>query len=105
MASHPPETSLDATRVWVEFADPATPAGEAAEQVFRADLTWLTSSWTCIFGRGCAGIYADRPDDGCCTLGAHYSDADDEKRVRGWVKKLSPDTWQRHAKGRQRRGG
>ena len=30
-------------------------------QVFRVDLTWLTSSWTCIFGRGCHGIYADRP--------------------------------------------
>ena len=23
----------------------------------------------CIFGSGCQGIYADRPDDGCCTLG------------------------------------
>ena len=36
----------------------------------------------CIFGQGCRGIYADRPDDGCCTLGAHFSDKDDEKRVR-----------------------
>ncbi len=105
MTAHPRETSLDATRVWVEFADPATPEGTPAEQVFRADLTWLTSSWTCIFGRGCAGIYADRPQDGCCTLGAHFSDADDEKRVRGWVKKLSPDTWQRHGRGRRGNGG
>ncbi len=105
MTVHPKETSLDATRVWVEFADPEAPEGSAAEQVFRADLTWLTSSWTCIFGRGCAGIYADRPQDGCCTLGAHFSDADDEKRVRGWVKRLSPDTWQRHAEGRRGAGG
>jgi hypothetical protein len=60
-------------RAFVEFGDPADP-----DQVFRCDLTWLTSRWTCIFGRGCQGIYADRPDDGCCTLGAHFSDEEDE---------------------------
>lgn len=84
-----PETSLDITRRWVEFADPG-----GAEQVFRCDLTWLTSSWTCIFGRGCPGVYASRPDDGCCTHGAHFSDDDDEARVRRYAKRLSPDEWQ-----------
>ena len=65
------ETPLEIPRVWVEFDDPAD-----AAQRFRCDLTWLTSNWTCIFGVGCQGIYADRPDDGCCTLGAHFSDKD-----------------------------
>ena len=46
--------------MWVEFSDPVD-----ANQRFRCDLTWLTSSWSCIFGSGCAGIYKDRPDDGC----------------------------------------
>jgi len=64
-----PETALDIPRMWVEFPDPAD-----AGQRFRCDLTWLTSAWTCIFGSGCAGIYEDRPDDGCCTLGAHFTD-------------------------------
>src|SRR5918995_5684080 len=50
---------LDIARTWAEFDDPAN-----AGQRFRADLTWLTSSWTCIFGAGCRGIYGDRPDDG-----------------------------------------
>ena len=27
----------------------------------RCDLTWLTSSYTCIFGQGCQGIYASSP--------------------------------------------
>ena len=49
------EVPLDFPRAWVEFPDPAD-----AEQVFRCDLTWLTSRWTCIFGRGCQGIEADR---------------------------------------------
>jgi hypothetical protein len=99
-----PELPLDSPRAWVEFPDPAGDA-TAPAQVFRADLTWLTSSWTCIFGRGCAGIYSDRPDDGCCTLGAHFSDRDDEKRVGRWMKQLTPQTWQRHAAGRRSAGG
>lgn len=82
----------------MEFADPAD-----EEQIFRCDLTWLTSRWTCIFGRGCQGIYAGRPDDGCCTLGAHFSDKDDEKRVASWVARLTPELWQYHEQGRGKR--
>jgi hypothetical protein len=86
----------------VEFPDPETAPepGTAAVQVFRCDLTWLTSAWTCIYGRGCAGIYADRPDDGCCTLGAHFADNDDEKRVRKAAKRLTASQWQYRAAGR-----
>jgi hypothetical protein len=91
------ESPLDGARLWVEFPDPAAdidPETGAPEQVIRCDLTWLTSSWTCIFGRGCAGIYADRPDDGCCTLGAHFADEDDEERVATAVERLTPEVWQ-----------
>lgn len=84
-----PETDLDIPRIWVEFTDPAN-----SEQRFRCDLTWLTSSWTCIFGAGCQGIYADRPDDGCCTLGAHFTDKDDLERVREIADELGEDEWQ-----------
>jgi hypothetical protein len=86
-----PEVDLVFPRAWVEFADPADET-----QVFRCDLTWLTSSWMCIFGQGCPGIYADRPHDGCCTLGAHFSDKDDQKRVKKFAKMLGPDDWQFH---------
>ena len=82
---------LDFPRAWVEFPDPAD-----ADQVFRCDLTWLTSRWTCIFGSGCAGIFAERPDDGCCTLGAHFSDKKDEKRTLKIAKELTAETWQNH---------
>ena len=84
-----PEVDLGFPRAFVEFTDP----GDGG-QVFRCDLTWLTSRYTCIFGRGCQGIYADSPDTGCCTLGAHFSDADDERRVAGFVARLTPDLWQ-----------
>ncbi|MCE0540116.1 hypothetical protein LWF15_31950 [Kineosporia rhizophila] len=64
------------------------------DQVFRCDLTWLTSNWTCVYGSGCAGIYADRPSDGCCTLGAHFADEEDEERVTEAVKGLDATLWQ-----------
>jgi hypothetical protein len=94
-----PEVDLDFPRSWLEFSDP-----DDADQVFRCDLTWLTSRWTCIFGSGCAGIYATAPDSGCCTLGAHFSDAEDEERVAVWVDKLDDSLWQRRGEALGKRG-
>ena len=83
------EVALDVPRIWVEFTDPAD-----SGQRFRCDLTWLTSSWMCIYGNGCQGIYADRPDDGCCTLGAHFTEDADYERVAAVAANLGPDEWQ-----------
>lgn len=85
------EVDLVFPRAFVEFVDPTD-----TDQVFRCDLTWLTSAWTCIFGQGCPGIYDSSPDVGCCTLGAHFSDEDDEARVAGFVARLTPSQWQQH---------
>ena len=63
----------------------SSPTRPTTSEVLRCDLTWLTSSYMCIFGQGCHGIYADAPDVGCCTLGAHFADKDDEKRVATYV--------------------
>jgi hypothetical protein len=91
-----PEVDLVFPRVFVEFVDPADD-----DQVFRCDLTWLTSRYQCIFGQGCHGIYADAPDTGCCTLGAHFADKSDEKRVASFVDQLDEDHWQFHPDGRR----
>ena len=71
-----PETPLDFPREWIEFFDPAD-----EEHLIRADLTWLCSRWTCIFGRGCHGVEPGRDSDGCCSHGAFFSDKADEKRI------------------------
>jgi hypothetical protein len=92
-----PEVPLDFPRAWVEFDDPSD-----GTQRYKVDLTWLTSRWACIFGAGCPGIYAGRPDDGCCTLGAHFSDKADEKRVRRFVKLLTPEDWQHYDVGHRK---
>ncbi|TYL54832.1 hypothetical protein FXB39_04245 [Nocardioides sp. BGMRC 2183] len=86
-----PEVDLDFPRAHVEFVNP-----DDETEVLRCDLTWLTSAYTCIFGAGCQGIYADSPDTGCCTLGAHFADREDEDRVAGYVAQLTPEHWQFH---------
>ena len=91
----PPEVPLDFAREWIEFPDPADP-----DHVVRADLTWLSSAWTCIFGRGCAGVVEGRPDDGCCSHGAYFTDEDDLHRVTANVADLTDDDWQLAPLGR-----
>ncbi len=85
----PSEVPLDFTREWIEFVDP-----DDAEHVIRADLTWLCSRWTCIFGRGCHGIEKGGASDGCCTHGAFFSDRADEKRIRRFARELTAEDWQ-----------
>ncbi|MFV2099702.1 hypothetical protein [Micromonospora sp. LOL_024] len=88
------EVPLDFPREWIEFVDPAD-----ERHLVRADLTWLLSRWTCIFGKGCHGIIAGRVTDGCCSHGAFFTDSDDEKRVRAAAKRLTPATWQHFQRG------
>ncbi|SFK34787.1 hypothetical protein [Geodermatophilus ruber] len=96
MEDVPPEVPLDFAREWVEFPDPADP-----RHIVRADLTWLASAWTCIFGRGCAGVVAGRPDDGCCSHGAFFADEDDLARVTSAVADLADEDWQLAPVGRR----
>ena len=93
-AVRPAEVGLDFPREWIEFGDPAD-----EQHLVRADLTWLLSRWTCVFGSACHGIVAGRAEDGCCTHGAFFTDADDESRVKAAAAKLSPATWQHYRRG------
>ena len=88
---------LDFPREWITFTDPADDDHE-----IRADVTWLLSTWGCIFGRGCAGVVAGRASDGCCSHGAFFSDDEDEERVKAFAAKLIPEEWQFAAVGRKR---
>ncbi|MGY1744451.1 hypothetical protein [Blastococcus sp. SYSU D00695] len=91
----PPEVEPDFAREWLEFPDPADPG-----RVVRADLTWLGSAWTCVFGRGCAGVVEGRADDGCCSHGAFFSEEDDLLRVTAAVAELTDEDWQLAPVGR-----
>lgn len=90
------EVEPDFPRDWVEFVDPAD-----AGHVVRADLTWLLSRWTCVYGAGCHGIVPGRADDGCCSHGAFWADDEDEQRVTAVAGRLTSKSWQHADIGRR----
>src|SRR6201996_1648125 len=93
------EGELDFAREWVEFYDPDNP-----EHLIAADLTWLLSRWTCVFGTpACRGTVQGRPNDGCCSHGAFLSDDDDRARLDDAVTKLTDADWQFREKGLSRK--
>ena len=94
------EVAPNFVRDWVEFINPANP-----EEIFKCDMTWLTSYWQCIYGNGCCGIDADKPDAGCCSDGAYYTSKDDEARTLKAAKKLSKATWQFYDQARPKKSG
>jgi hypothetical protein len=76
---------------WVSFDD------SAEERTWLVDVTYLLSGWNCIFGNGCKGVLdADATDlvQGCCSYGAHFSDAEDLARVEAVVPTLLDEEWQ-----------
>ncbi|MBI2708395.1 MAG: hypothetical protein HYX34_01670 [Actinobacteria bacterium] len=86
---------------WVSFEDP----DEDRTWVF--DVTFLTSRWTCIYGRGCQGVLtgpAPELEQGCCSYGAHFTGPDDRANVEAHAQRLRPDQWQHHRES-ARRGG
>jgi hypothetical protein len=94
------EVALDFAREWIEFVDPDDP-----EHLIRADLTWLCSSYMCIFGRGCHGVVEGRAADGCCSHGAFYTDGPDEKRTRKFAAQLTRENWQYYDKAARKGSG
>jgi hypothetical protein len=94
------EVKAGFARDWVEFVDP-----NDDDEIFKCDLTWLTSYWTCIYGDGCKGVFADRPNDGCCTEGAMYTDIADEERTQKAALLLTSDMWQYFNEAQPKKAG
>ncbi|MGK2949854.1 MAG: hypothetical protein ACSLFP_14885 [Acidimicrobiales bacterium] len=91
----------DDLREWVSFEDPDD------DRTWVFDVAFLLSSYRCIYGEGCQGVLtgpAPELEQGCCSYGAHFVDADDEASTLAYAERLTPAQWQHHAKG-QRKGG
>ena len=73
------------------------------EEITDGDVTWrfdrafLTSNWTCIWGRGCKGILdvpAEDLNQGCCSIGAELADAEEAMTISALAATLDPDLFQ-----------
>ena len=70
------------------------------ERTWVFDVTFLRSSWNCIWGNGCKGVLtedAQQLDQGCCSYGAHFIDDADVRTVVETSSRLTPQQWQFHA--------
>jgi hypothetical protein len=67
--------------------------------VWRFETAFLTSSWTCIWGRGCLGILAEPAEhlgQGCCSVGAEMGDVDEARLISALGATLAPERFQHH---------
>jgi hypothetical protein len=79
--------------------DPALEEIDDGETVWRFDRAFLTSNWTCLWGRGCLGILdepAEELQQGCCSVGAELGDADEAMMVSALAAMLDPARFQHH---------
>ena len=76
------------------------------DTVWRFEREFLSSNWTCTFGKGCKGILdheAAELNQGCCSLGAHFGDGEpgqiEARQLSAYVALLTPEQWQFHQIG------
>lgn len=70
-------------REWVSVRDP-----DDDRVRYTFDVSFLLSSYTCIYGAGCEGVHPGRQDPaiGCCTHGAYLNDDDDAAELTALVR-------------------
>jgi len=86
-------------REWVSIPDPEE------QRIWVLDVTFLASGWRCVFGECCQGVLTEPVPElvqGCCSYGAHFTDADDVARVEKAAATLTDDQWQFAKQGRKR---
>jgi hypothetical protein len=80
--------------------DPAMEEIRRGDTVWRFDRDFLTSRWTCLWGRGCLGIGPEPAEHlglGCCSIGADLGDPDEARLIAALAATLGPDRFERYA--------
>jgi hypothetical protein len=71
---------------------------------WRFDRDFLSSTWVCLWGRGCQGIGPEPAEHlglGCCSIGADLGDEDESRMIAALAATLAPALFERHAEARQ----
>lgn len=79
---------------WYQFTMAGDPDEQGRLLTVRLNVSFLLSSWKCIFGQGCPGVLISGAmiDRGCCQIGVGMEHTDDDyKRVRGYVEQLTEE--------------
>lgn len=80
-------------REWVTVDDP-----DQSSIKYTFDVSFLLSSYQCIYGAGCPGIRPEGEDPvvGCCVHGAYLTDPGEQRMIEKQLGRLSPETMQNH---------
>ena len=79
-------------RDWVSIVDP-----DDHHQRFLLDVSFLLSSYQCIYGQGCPGTAPGwDPERGCCRVGAHYMDDHERRRIERLADEMGAEWIMRH---------
>lgn len=92
--------AISTEREWLSFE---APDEEGDPVTWMFDVTFLESSYECIYGRGCRGIgeHDDTGADlGCCLHGAHLTGKTDLVALRAGTRRLTDADWQHRAVAR-----
>lgn len=87
----PPTPPIQDLHEWVSFDDPDD------QRTWSFDLTFMTSNYTCIFGRGCKGVLTEdttEASQGCCSYGAHMNGREDIANLKTHAARLTAEQWQ-----------
>ncbi len=69
------------------------------DTLWRFDTAFLSSNWTCIWGRGCLGIGpepAEHLGRGCCSMGADLDGEDESRNISALAATLDPSRFEHH---------
>jgi hypothetical protein len=78
---------------------------DPSEEIVDGQVTWrfersfLTSNWTCIWGRGCLGILdqpAEHLGQGCCSQGAELDGEDEARRISAMAAMVPAALFEHH---------
>jgi hypothetical protein len=78
---------------------------DAERRTWVFDATFLRSSWSCIYGRGCKGVLDDDAahlQQGCCSHGAHFVDEADVRTVLDALPRLKKRQFEHHRQARNK---
>jgi hypothetical protein len=84
--------------------DPAMEEIHDGDTVWRFDREFLTSTWTCLWGRGCQGIGPEPAEHlglGCCSLGAELTDEAESRLIAALAATLDPARFEHHAEAEE----
>ena len=77
---------------------------DAGETLWRFDRDFLTSNWTCIWGKGCKGITETADETrghGCCSLGAELDGVDEARNLSAAAATIPAHLFQFRAEANQ----